>query len=163
VGRCRCLHGSGMSGVRATGSWARKIARSDLRRPDHRGEDARRGSAGSRAEGRPWSRPSSGRAMVDPDGSLWRTCAAIPNDRAMPQWRLWLATGKCHRCEIEASIPLEHVRRPRIHRSGNLRAALKCRSCRTPRYSPRVHMIKLTQQREAAPYKWVHPDDDERR
>jgi hypothetical protein len=24
---------------------------------------------------------------------------------------------------------------------------LKCRSCRTPRYSPRVHMIKLTQQR----------------
>jgi hypothetical protein len=33
----------------------------------------------------------------------------------------------------------------------------------TPRYSPRVHMIKLTQQREIAPYKWVHPDDDERR
>jgi hypothetical protein len=27
----------------------------------------------------------------------------------------------------------------------------------------RVHMIKLTQQREIAPYKWVHPDDDERR
>jgi hypothetical protein len=24
-------------------------------------------------------------------------------------------------------------------------------------------MIKLTQQREIAPYKWVHPDDDERR
>jgi hypothetical protein len=29
--------------------------------------------------------------------------------------------------------------------------------------SPPVHMIKLTQQREIAPYKWVHPDDDERR
>jgi hypothetical protein len=42
-------------------------------------------------------------------------------------------------------------------------AALKCRSCRTPRYSPRVHMVKLTQQREITPYKWVHPDDDERR
>jgi hypothetical protein len=26
-----------------------------------------------------------------------------------------------------------------------------------------VHMIKRTQQREIAPYKWVHPDDDERR
>jgi hypothetical protein len=24
----------------------------------------------------------------------------------------------------------------------------------------RVHMIRLTQQREIAPYKWVHPDDD---
>jgi len=26
--------------------------------------------------------------MVDPDGSLWRTGAAITNDRAMPQRRL---------------------------------------------------------------------------
>jgi hypothetical protein len=32
-----------------------------------------------------------------------------------------------------------------------------------PRYFPRVHMIKLTQQREITPYKRVHPDDDERR
>jgi hypothetical protein len=24
-------------------------------------------------------------------------------------------------------------------------------------------MIKLTQQREIAPYAWVHPDDDDRR
>jgi hypothetical protein len=66
----------------------------------------------------------------------------------------------CHRCETEASIPLEHVRRPRDTPIWKLEAALKCRSCRTPRYSPRVHMIKLTQQREIAPYKWVHPDDD---
>jgi hypothetical protein len=29
--------------------------------------------------------------------------------------------------------------------------------------SQRVHMIKLTQQREIALYKWVHPDDDARR
>jgi hypothetical protein len=74
----------------------------------------------------------------------------------------WLQV-KCHRCETEASIPLEHVRRPRDTPIGKLEAALKCRSCRTPRYSPRVHMIKLTQQRQIAPYKWVHPDDDERR
>jgi hypothetical protein len=26
-----------------------------------------------------------------------------------------------------------------------------------------VHMIKLTQQREIAPYAWVHPVDDDRR
>jgi hypothetical protein len=74
----------------------------------------------------------------------------------------WLQV-KCHRCETEASIPLEHVRRPRDTPIWKLEAALKCRSCRTPRYSPRVHMIKRTQQREIAPYKWVHPDDDERR
>jgi hypothetical protein len=30
-------------------------------------------------------------------------------------------------------------------------------------YSPPVHMIKLTQQREIAPYAWVHPDHDDRR
>jgi hypothetical protein len=62
----------------------------------------------------------------------------------------WLQV-KCHRCEAEASIPLEHVRRPRDTPIWKLEAALKCRSCRTPRYSPRVHMIKLTQQREIAP------------
>jgi hypothetical protein len=42
----------------------------------------------SRTEGRPRSRPGSGRAMVDPDGSPWRTGATIANDRAMPQRRL---------------------------------------------------------------------------
>jgi hypothetical protein len=74
----------------------------------------------------------------------------------------WLQ-AKCHRCETEASFPLEHVRRPRDTPIWKLEAALKCRSCRTPCYLPRVHMIKLTMQREIAPYKWAHPDDDERR
>jgi hypothetical protein len=54
----------------------------------------------------------------------------------------WLQV-KCHRCETEASIPLEHVRRPRDTPIWKLEAALKCRSCRTPRYSPRVHMTIL--------------------
>jgi hypothetical protein len=67
---------------------------------------------------------------------------------------------KCHRCETSASIPLDAVRRPRDTPIWKLEAALKCRSCRTPRHSPPVHMIKLTQQREIAPYAWVHPDDD---
>jgi hypothetical protein len=74
----------------------------------------------------------------------------------------WLQV-KCHRCETEASIPLEHVRRPRNTPIWKLEAALRCRSCRTPRYSPPVHMIKLTKEREIAPYSWVHPDDDNRR
>jgi hypothetical protein len=74
----------------------------------------------------------------------------------------WLQV-KCHRCETSASIPLEHVRRPRDTPIWKLEAALKCRSCRTPRRSPPVHMIKLTKEREIAPYAWVHPDDDDRR
>jgi hypothetical protein len=41
-----------------------------------------------------------------------------------------------------------------------LEAALKCRSCRTPRYSPPVCMIKLPKEREIAAYVWVHPDDE---
>ena len=36
--------------------------------------------------------------------------------------------------------------------------ALKCRSCKKGRYAPPVHMIKLTKEREIAPYVWVHPD-----
>src|SRR6202021_2862923 len=48
----------------------------------------------------------------------------------------WLQV-KCRRCETEASIPLEHVRRPRDTPIWKLEAALKCRSCRTPRYAPR--------------------------
>jgi hypothetical protein len=27
-------------------------------------------------------------------------------------------------------------------------------------HPPPVHMIKLTQEREIAPYAWVHPDND---
>ena len=29
-------------------------------------------------------------------------------------------------------------------------------------YAPRVHMIKLTDERDLAPYVWVHPEDDDR-
>jgi hypothetical protein len=101
--------------------------------------------------------------MVDPDGSLWGPAQPSPTiAQCLNGGYGWLQV-KCHRCETEASIPLEHVRRPRDTPIWKLEAALKCRSCRTPRYSPRVHMIKLTMQREIAPYKWVHPDDDERR
>jgi hypothetical protein len=74
----------------------------------------------------------------------------------------WLEV-MCKSCQTRASLPLDAIRRPRDTPIWKLEAALKCRSCRTPRYSPPVHMIKLTQQREIAPYVWVHPNDDERR
>jgi hypothetical protein len=67
---------------------------------------------------------------------------------------------RCHRCDTKASIPLEHVRRPRDTPIWKLEAALKCRSCRKDRHAPPVHMIKLTEQQEITPYKWVHPDEE---
>jgi hypothetical protein len=67
---------------------------------------------------------------------------------------------RCHRCDTKASIPLEHVRRPRDTPIWKLEAALKCRSCRKDRPAPPVHMIKLTEQQEITPYKWVHPDEE---
>jgi hypothetical protein len=50
--------------------------------------------------------------------------------------------GQC-RCETEASIPLDAIRRSRDTPIWKLEAALKCRSCRKGRYAPPVHMIKL--------------------
>ena len=71
----------------------------------------------------------------------------------------WLEV-MCKRCETRASLPLDATRRPRNTPIWMLEAALKWRSCRTPRYSPPVHMIKLTQEREITPYVWVHPDEE---
>ena len=71
----------------------------------------------------------------------------------------WLEVMR-KRCETRASLPLDAIRRPQDTPIWKLEAALKCRSCRTHRYSPPVHMIKLTREREIAPYVWVHPDDD---
>jgi hypothetical protein len=48
---------------------------------------------------------------------------------------------------------------PRDTPIWKLEAALKCRSCSKGRYSPPVHMIKLTETREITPYLWVHPDE----
>jgi hypothetical protein len=71
----------------------------------------------------------------------------------------WLEV-ECKRCKTRASLPLDAIRRPRNTPIWKLEAALKCRSCRTPRYSPPVRMIKLTQERELTPYVWVHPDEE---
>ena len=71
----------------------------------------------------------------------------------------WLEV-MCHRCETRASLSLDSLRRPPDTPIWKLEAALKCRSCRTPRYAPRVDMIRLTKERKIAPYAWVHPDDD---
>ena len=71
----------------------------------------------------------------------------------------WLEV-KCHRCETQASIPLDAIRRPRDTPIWKLEAALKCRSCGTRRYKPPVRMVKLTERREITPYRWTPDDDD---
>jgi hypothetical protein len=73
----------------------------------------------------------------------------------------WLEV-ECNRCKTRASLPLDAIRRPRDTPLWKLEASLKCRSCRKGRYAPPVHMIKLTEQREITPYKWVHPDEEDR-
>jgi|SRR5450631_2595353 hypothetical protein len=71
----------------------------------------------------------------------------------------WLQV-KCRRCETEASIALEHLRRPRDRSIWKLEAALKCRSCKQGRRAPLVHMIKLIERHEITSYVWVHPDEE---
>jgi hypothetical protein len=71
----------------------------------------------------------------------------------------WLEV-KCQRCEARASLALEAVHRPRDTPIWKLEASLKCRGCRTPRYAPRVQMVRLAREPRIAPYAWVHPEDD---
>ena len=67
---------------------------------------------------------------------------------------------ECNRCKTRASIPLEAIRRPRHTPIWKLEGSFRCRSCGTPRYRPRVHMIKLTETRQITPFMWVHPNEE---
>ena len=71
----------------------------------------------------------------------------------------WLEV-ECDRCKTRASLPLAHVRPLRNTPAWKLEAALKCRSCKKGRSAPPVHMIEVTETREIAPYRWVHPDEE---
>ena len=57
-------------------------------------------------------------------------------------------------------LPLDAIRRPRSTPIWKLEASLQCRSCRKGRYTPPVHMIRLTEKQEIAPYPWVLPDEE---
>jgi hypothetical protein len=65
----------------------------------------------------------------------------------------WLEV-ECNRCKTRASLPLDAIRRPRDTPLWKLEASLKCRSCQKGRFTPPVHMIKLTETQEITPYKW---------
>jgi hypothetical protein len=80
-------------------------------------------------------------------------------DQCLNAGYAWLEV-KCQRCEARASLALEAVHRPRDTPIWKLEASLKCRACRTPRYAPRVQMVRLAREPKIAPYAWVHPEDD---
>jgi len=80
--------------------------------------------------------------VVGADGSYGGR-ATVAHDRAMPERRLRLAGSQMPPLRNPASIPLDAYAGRAIRRSGNLRRALKCRSCKKGRYAPPVHMIKL--------------------
>jgi hypothetical protein len=122
-------------------------------------EDTRLGRARSRAE----SDPLADRAEPKHGRSGWRVIADLRSRRPRSgnaSMGEMVAEVECHRCKTRASIPLDAIPGPRDTPIWKLEVALKCRSCRTPRYSPPVRMIKLTQQRELTPYVWVHSDEE---
>ncbi len=75
----------------------------------------------------------------------------------MPQRRLRLASRS--RASAARRTPAFRLM-PRDTPIWKLEAALKCRSCKKGRCAPPVHMIKLTREREIAPYVWLHPDEE---
>jgi len=99
--------------------------------------------------------------MVRPHGRLWRTCAAVADDRPMPQRWPRLARGRMQPVQDPGKPSARRpIRRPRDPPIWKLEASFKCRSCRKGRYAPPVHMIKLTATQEITPYKWVHPAEE---
>ncbi|MGY4501610.1 hypothetical protein ACVWYH_005541 [Bradyrhizobium sp. GM24.11] len=91
------------------------------------------------------------RLKLGPSG--WKVTACLNGGLA------WLEV-ECARCKTRASLPLDAIRRPKDTPLWKLEASLKCRSCRTTRYTSPARMIKLTETRQITPYKWVHPSEE---
>jgi hypothetical protein len=98
--------------------------------------------------------------MVGPHGRLWWSGPAIPNDRQCLNGGYGWLEIECCRCKSRASLPLDAIRRARDTPIWKLEPSFRCRSCGTRRYRPPVRMIKLTEQRDITPYKWVHPEEE---
>jgi hypothetical protein len=129
--------------------WGSHIMGAKMRAQAAREEAAKAVRAADRAEAEAWSVRMEGYGGPAQPSPTIAQCGGLG----------WLEV-KCRRCETKASIPLEHVRRPRDTPIWKLEGSLRRRSCGTRRYRPPVHMVKLTAEREITPYKWVHPDDE---
>jgi hypothetical protein len=88
------------------------------------------------------------------------TIAAFSRQRGGGLTKRKCPTGCLPQGETRASLPLDAIRRARDTPIWKLEPSFRCRSCGTGRYKPPVRMIKLTEQREITPYKWVHPDEE---
>ena len=94
--------------------------------------------------------------------STWKDMAGQPSPtigQCLNGGYGWLEI-ECRRCKTRASLPLDAIRRARDTPIWKLEPSFRFRSCGTRRYRPPVRMIKLTEQREITPYKWVHPEDE---
>jgi hypothetical protein len=98
--------------------------------------------------------------MVDPNGGLWRACAAFADKSASVSMSVSAFLRSNATVENSCEPSLDAVRRPRDTPIWKLEASLKCRSCPKGRYAPPVHTIKLTETREITPYPWVRPDEE---
>src|SRR5947208_14545165 len=134
----RTIYGSRISGAKIRAESARLAARKAIREAD-------------RAEAEAWS------IRMEGYGGPAQPSPTI--GQCLNGGLGWLEV-ECKRCKTRASLPLDAIRRPPNTPIWKLEAPLKCRSCRTPRYSPPVRMIKLTEQRELSPYVLVHPDEE---
>jgi hypothetical protein len=92
-----------------------------------------------------------------PDGWLWRPHSALPTiGKCISSGYGWLEV-ECHRCQTQASA----VQRPRDTPIWKVEAALNADHAARAAMPARA-VIKLTERKEITPYKWVHPDEDDR-
>ena len=131
--------------------WGGQIMGADIRARNAREAAQKAAREADRAEARAWSLRMEGYGgPAQPSPTIGQCISGGLS---------WLEV-ECNRCKTRASLPLNAIRRPRNTPIWKLEASLKCRSCRKGRYAPPVRMIKLTEQRQITPYKWVHPDEE---
>jgi hypothetical protein len=131
--------------------WSSRISGAKIRDQSAREEAVKAVRAADRAEAEAWS------VRMEGYGGPAQPAPTIA--QCLNGGYAWLEV-QCKRCETKASIPLEHVRRPRDTPIWKLEGSFRCRSCGTRRYRPPAHMIRQTETRGITPYVWVHPDDE---
>ena len=131
--------------------WGGRILGAEIRAQGAREAARKANREADRAEGEAWS------ARMEGYGGPAQPSPTI--GQCLNGGLGWLEI-ECTRCKTRASLPLDAIRRRRETPIWKLEASLKCRSCRKRHWAPPARMIRLTEQREVAPYKWVHPDEE---
>jgi hypothetical protein len=131
--------------------WGGRIMGADMRAQTVRQEARKAARAADRAEAEAWS------VRMEGYGGPAQPSPTI--GQCLNGGYGWLEI-ECCRCKTRASLPLDAIRRARETPIWKLEPSFRCRSCGTRRYRPPVRMIKLTEQREITPYKWVHPNEE---